>query len=132
MNIPQDFKELLVLLEKHQVEYMVVGGYAVAFYGYPRFTRVIITIQFLAFHNHPWGFYHRNFLFTKYLKPFNTSLLQIHFYTIQTRKSIVNILPCFYHLDFHDCLSMCVSKATLPANKSSIPQTGQVKRVVHI
>lgn len=41
MNIQQDFKELLELLEKHNVDYMVVGGYAVAFHGYPRFTKDI-------------------------------------------------------------------------------------------
>jgi hypothetical protein len=41
MNIQQDFKELLRLLEEHQVEYLVVGGYAVAFHGYPRFTKDI-------------------------------------------------------------------------------------------
>lgn len=39
MNIQQDFQELLKLLEKHNVEYMIVGGYAVAYYGYPRFTK---------------------------------------------------------------------------------------------
>ncbi|MFZ2656364.1 MAG: nucleotidyltransferase [Victivallales bacterium] len=39
MNIQEDFQELLKLLEKHGVEYMIVGGYAVAFYGYPRFTK---------------------------------------------------------------------------------------------
>ncbi len=41
MNIQQDFKELLELLEKNKVSYMIVGGYAVAFYGYPRFTKDI-------------------------------------------------------------------------------------------
>ena len=41
MNIQQDFKELLALLGKHNVDYMVVGGYAVAFYGHPRFTKDI-------------------------------------------------------------------------------------------
>lgn len=41
MNIQPDFKELLALLEKHQVEYMIVGWYAVAFHGYPRFTKDI-------------------------------------------------------------------------------------------
>ena len=41
MHIQQDFKELLELLEKHNVDYMIVGGYAVAFYGYPRFTKDI-------------------------------------------------------------------------------------------
>ena len=41
MNIQPDFKKLLALLEEHQVEYMIVGGYAVAFHGYPRFTKDI-------------------------------------------------------------------------------------------
>lgn len=41
MHIQQDFKELLQLLEKHKIDYMIVGGYAVAFYGYPRFTKDI-------------------------------------------------------------------------------------------
>jgi hypothetical protein len=41
MNIQPDFEELLRLLEKHGVDYMVVGGYAVAFHGYPRFTKDI-------------------------------------------------------------------------------------------
>ncbi len=34
----QDFKELLTLLNDNDVEYLIVGGYAVALYGYPRFT----------------------------------------------------------------------------------------------
>ncbi|MCC6490216.1 MAG: hypothetical protein IT364_22215, partial [Candidatus Hydrogenedentes bacterium] len=41
MNTHPDFKELLQLLEDHRVEYMIVGGYAVAFHGYPRFTKDI-------------------------------------------------------------------------------------------
>ncbi len=41
MNIQQDFKELLRLLEENKVEYLIVGGYAVAFHGYPRFTKDI-------------------------------------------------------------------------------------------
>jgi hypothetical protein len=38
MDISQDFKEFIELLNKYKVEYLVVGGYAVAMYGYPRFT----------------------------------------------------------------------------------------------
>lgn len=38
MNLPQDFKELLALLEENHVEYVIVGGYAMAFYGVPRYT----------------------------------------------------------------------------------------------
>ncbi len=41
MTTQQDFEELLRLLEKHKVDYMIVGGYAVAFHGYPRFTKDI-------------------------------------------------------------------------------------------
>ena len=38
MKIPPDFKELLELLNAHKVDYLVVGGYALAFHGAPRFT----------------------------------------------------------------------------------------------
>ena len=38
MEIDRDFKEFLLLLSQNKVEYMVVGGYAVAFHGYPRYT----------------------------------------------------------------------------------------------
>ncbi|MEI6594860.1 MAG: hypothetical protein WCO28_04805 [Bacteroidota bacterium] len=38
MEIGLDFKEFIQLLNKHQIEYLVVGGYAVALYGYPRYT----------------------------------------------------------------------------------------------
>jgi predicted nucleotidyltransferase len=36
--LPKDFKELLILLEKNSIRYLVVGGYAVGFHGYPRYT----------------------------------------------------------------------------------------------
>jgi len=38
MNLNQNFKEFIELLNYHKVEYLVVGGYAVGFYGYPRYT----------------------------------------------------------------------------------------------
>lgn len=41
MNIHPDFEELLRLLEERGIEYMIVGGYAVAYHGYPRFTKDI-------------------------------------------------------------------------------------------
>ncbi len=36
MEIQQDFKELLKLLNAHNVEYVIVGAYALAFHGVPR------------------------------------------------------------------------------------------------
>src|SRR5262245_31341478 len=37
-QIPKDFKEFLKLLNANEVEYLLVGGYAVSYYGYPRAT----------------------------------------------------------------------------------------------
>jgi hypothetical protein len=41
MIISKDFKEFLELLNKNKVKYLVVGGYAIAFHGYPRYTKDI-------------------------------------------------------------------------------------------
>jgi hypothetical protein len=38
MEAQRDFEELFELLNKHRVKYMVVGGYALAFHGAPRYT----------------------------------------------------------------------------------------------
>jgi hypothetical protein len=38
IEFPRDFKELLKLLNSKQIEYLVIGGYAVGFHGYPRAT----------------------------------------------------------------------------------------------
>jgi hypothetical protein len=38
MEIQQDFKELLTLFNDHNVQYLIVGGYALAFHGAPRYT----------------------------------------------------------------------------------------------
>ncbi|MBI2344106.1 MAG: hypothetical protein HYV02_07220 [Deltaproteobacteria bacterium] len=38
IQLPPDFKEFLKLLHSHQVEYLLIGGYAVGYYGYPRAT----------------------------------------------------------------------------------------------
>ncbi len=38
MNLPQDFKEFIELLNLHNVKYLVTGGYAVCYHEYPRMT----------------------------------------------------------------------------------------------
>jgi len=38
IHLPQYFKEFLRLLNAHQVEYLLIGGYAVGYFGYPRAT----------------------------------------------------------------------------------------------
>ncbi len=38
MEIQSDFEELLSLFNELKVEFVIVGGYALAFHGAPRFT----------------------------------------------------------------------------------------------
>ena len=38
MAVPKDFRELLALFNARGVEYLIVGGYALAFHGAPRYT----------------------------------------------------------------------------------------------
>jgi hypothetical protein len=37
--LSKDFKEFIKLLNENNVKYLVVGGYAVAFHGHPRYTK---------------------------------------------------------------------------------------------
>ena len=38
LELPNDFKEFLALLEQNSVKYLLIGGYAVGVHGYPRAT----------------------------------------------------------------------------------------------
>lgn len=38
IQLPPDFKDFLKLLNLKQVEYLLIGGYAISYYGYPRAT----------------------------------------------------------------------------------------------
>ncbi|HEU4560856.1 MAG TPA: hypothetical protein VFS20_23595 [Longimicrobium sp.] len=38
VELPKDFKEFLSLLRSHGVRYLLIGGYAVSYHGYPRAT----------------------------------------------------------------------------------------------
>lgn len=39
MTINPDFREFVELLNVHEVRFLIVGGYAVAFHGHPRYTK---------------------------------------------------------------------------------------------
>jgi predicted nucleotidyltransferase len=39
MVLNQDFKEFIQSLNDNNVRYLIIGGYAVAFHGYPRYTK---------------------------------------------------------------------------------------------
>lgn len=39
MELSDDFREFVEWLDKHEVRFLIVGGYAVAFHGHPRYTK---------------------------------------------------------------------------------------------
>jgi len=41
MELNKDFKEFIELLNEYDVHYLIIGGYAVNFHGYPRYTKDI-------------------------------------------------------------------------------------------
>lgn len=41
MDLDKDFREFIELLNEHKVKYLIIGGYAVNFHGYPRYTKDI-------------------------------------------------------------------------------------------
>lgn len=51
MEVQKDFKELLELFNKHKVEYVIVGGYALAFHGAPRYTGDLDIYVYPDFNN---------------------------------------------------------------------------------
>ena len=38
MEVQQDFRDLLELFNKHEIDYIIVGAYALGFHGAPRYT----------------------------------------------------------------------------------------------
>lgn len=50
MELDKDFREFIELLNEHKVKYLIIGGYAVNFHGYPRYTK---DIDFWLWMNEP-------------------------------------------------------------------------------
>ncbi len=51
MVLNKDFREFIELLNQNEVKYLIVGGYAVAVHGYPRYTKDIDIWIFTNEHN---------------------------------------------------------------------------------
>jgi hypothetical protein len=43
-QLPEDFKEFIIFLNKNEVQYLLVGGWAVGLYGTPRATKDIVFL----------------------------------------------------------------------------------------
>ena len=77
MEAQKDFKELLELFNGHKVEYIIVGSYALAFHGAPRFTGDIDIFVHSSAENSPrilsaltdFGFGSLNLTIDDFLRP---------------------------------------------------------------
>ncbi|MDP2983793.1 MAG: hypothetical protein Q8O92_10745 [Candidatus Latescibacter sp.] len=46
MVLPPDFKEFLKLLNDKNIQYLLIGGYAVGYHGYPRATNDMDILKY--------------------------------------------------------------------------------------
>ena len=52
MVLDESFKEFIRLLNENDVKYLVIGGFAVAYHGYPRYTKDIdFWVWYVGFSN---------------------------------------------------------------------------------
>lgn len=133
MELIPDFKELLQLLNENKVEYLIIGGYAVIIYGYPRLTididvwvnptidnskKVIKTIK-------DFGFEFENLTFEDFNKPDNVIQLGRPPYRIDILTSIEGMIfdECFrrkFIYSYQDLEIVFISKEDLLKNKKMV------------
>jgi|SRR6185503_8907356 hypothetical protein len=90
IRLPSDFKEFLKLLNSNRVEYLLIGGYAVGYYGYPRPTgdmdiwirsdpnnslRVVAALEEFGFTADPKTFLTENKVVRMGVPPFRLELI---------------------------------------------------------
>ncbi len=105
MELDKDFREFIELLNEHKVKYLVIGGYAVNFHGYPRYTKDIDfwlwmtkeNIQNLIEAIRQFGFEDLNLEIEDFMSPENIIQLGYEPYRINLLVEVdgVNFEECF-------------------------------------
>lgn len=106
MELNQDFKEFIALLNEKKVKYLVVGGYAVAYHGYPRYTKDIDIWIWLNEENaesvidviDDFGFSSLGLVVSDFLNPEN--VIQLGFPPAR-----IDLLTDLLELNFEECFS---------------------------
>lgn len=83
MEVQKDFREFLALLNAHKVDFIIVGGYALAFHGAPRYTGHI-DVFIKADNNNAK-------LMINVLKDFGFSTLELSLEDFQKEDSVVQL-----------------------------------------
>lgn len=106
MEIDNDFKEFIQLLNEFDVKYLVIGGYAVNYYGYPRYTKDIDFWIWLTEENikkllevlEEFGFANINLSINDFMSP--DSIIQLGYEPYR-----IDLLVDLDGLDFEKCYS---------------------------
>ena len=109
MELNQDFKEFIQLLNEKTVDYLIVGGYAVAYHGYPRYTGDIDIWVAISKENatkivevlNAFGFGSLNITEEYFLQ--KDLVLQLGYEPVR-----IDILTSITALSFQECLQSCV------------------------
>lgn len=106
MEIDNDFKEFIQLLNECSVKYLVIGGYAVNYYGYPRYTKDIDFWIWMTEDNikklldvlDKFGFANINLTINDFMSP--NSIIQLGYEPYR-----IDLLVDVEGLDFEKCYS---------------------------
>ncbi len=133
-RLPPDFKEFLKLLNSKKVEYLVIGGYAVGYYGYPRPTgdmdiwirsdpdnaqRIVAALEEFGFTSEPKTFLEENQVVRMGVPPFRLELL--------TTIDGVNFLDCYAERTHVVLDEVEVSLISLPHLRVNKQASGRLK-----
>ena len=142
INLPPDFLEVLQLLNENSVDYVLVGGYAVAYHGYPRFTGDIDILLMVKEQNAvnvvkaldqfgfgAMGLKKEDFLVNEQVIQLGVHPLRINLLTNITGVSSEQVLKNAIEVDIENLTIRIISKQDLIQNKKS---TGRSKDKVDI
>jgi hypothetical protein len=144
-SIPPDFKEFLRLLNDSRVEYLMIGGYAVGYYGYVRATadmdiwiasnrenaeKVVIALK-------KFGFDVPSLTADLFLKPDNIVRMGVPPFRIEIIVSVsgVEFGQCYANrvLETIDGVETCfISLADLKANKQASGRLKDLNDLEHL
>ncbi len=131
--INKDFKEFIELLNKNKVKYLVVGGYALAFHGYPRYTKdidlwvlvskknaesIIQTLQEFGFSS--LDLKEEDFLSTGYVVQLGQPPARIDLLTSVTGLDFEKCYASKVHININDCEIDFLDLENFKKNKKAV------------
>lgn len=130
ITLPPDFKEFLKLFNDYKVRYLLIGGYAVGYYGYPRTTNDMDVWVALDRENAE--------RVTAALKAFGFDTPELSpnlfLYDNIVRMGVpplrIEVLTAISGVSFDDCYAECVEEVFdgVPVNLISLPRLKQNKQ----